>query len=313
MSAEHIVEKIGVMLNSRLHLPRLRTSANIPKTCRAASCRVLSDLPAMNQSKIIILAASSDIGAHLSEHYLRSGAEVVGTYRTRTPRVEELEKAGARLFHLDVSSAGQVTSFVEQLKASAFSWDTLVSAAGLLDPIGPFFSTNFDDWEDSFITNSTGQLRVLHALHGLRSRAGLSKVLFFAGGGTNGPFDNYSAYCLGKLALIKITELLDSECPDLQVSILGTGWVNTKIHLQTLAAGEAAGPNFDKTRQFMDSSGGVGASLETVAKCVDWCLSAPRGAVGGRNFSLVHDQWLKPQFIEELTTNPNSHKLRRLS
>ena len=52
-----------------------------------------------------------------------------------------------------------------------------------------------------------------------------------------GPFDNYSAYCVGKLLLIKMTELLDSECPDLQVSIIGTGWVNTKIHRQTLAAG----------------------------------------------------------------------------
>ncbi len=267
----------------------------------------------MNQSKIIVLAASSDIGAHLTEHYLRSGAEVVGTYRTRTPRVVDLEKAGARLFPLDIKSGGQVTSFADQLKASGFSWDTLVSAVGLLDPIGPFFSTNFDDWESSVITNSTAQLRVLHAVHGLRDRTGLSKVLFFAGGGTNGPFDNYSAYCLGKLALIKMTELLDSECQDLQVSIIGTGWVNTKIHHQTLAAGEAAGPNFDKTRQFMDSSGGVGASLETVAECVDWCLSAPRSAVGGRNFSLVHDQWRHPQFIEELIANSNSYKLRRLS
>jgi NAD(P)-dependent dehydrogenase (short-subunit alcohol dehydrogenase family) len=267
----------------------------------------------MNQSKIIVLAASSDIGAHLTEHYLHSGAEVVGTYRTWTPRVVELEKAGARLFPLDIKSGGQVTSFAEQLKASDFSWDTLVSAAGLLDPIGPFFSTNFDDWESSVITNSMAQLRVLHAVHGLRDRSGLSKVLFFAGGGTNGPFDNYSAYCLGKLALIKMTELLDSECPDLQVSIIGTGWVNTKIHHQTLAAGEAAGSNYDKTRQFMDSSGGVGASLETVAECIDWCLSAPRSAVGGRNFSLVHDQWRHPQFIEELIANPNSYKLRRLS
>jgi NAD(P)-dependent dehydrogenase (short-subunit alcohol dehydrogenase family) len=267
----------------------------------------------MNQSKIIVLAASSDIGAHLTERYLSSGAEVFGTYLTRTPRVLELEKAGAKLFPLDIKSGDQVASFAEQLRASGFSWNMLISAVGLLDPIGPFFSTNFDDWESSFVTNSTAQMRVLHAVHGMRNRDGLSKVLFFAGGGTNGPFDNYSAYCLGKLALIKLTELLDSECPDLQVSIIGTGWVNTKIHHQTLAAGEAAGPNFDKTRQFMVNSGGVGASLQTVAECVNWCLSAPRSAVGGRNFSLVHDQWRDPQFIEALIANPNTFKLRRLS
>jgi NAD(P)-dependent dehydrogenase (short-subunit alcohol dehydrogenase family) len=272
-----------------------------------------SDLLTMNRSKIIVLAASSDIGAHLTEHYLLGGSEVVGTYRNRTTRVAELENAGARFFPLDINSGEQVNLFAKQLKASGFSWDTLVSAPGLLDPIGPFFSTDFDDWESSVVTNSTAQLRFLHAIHGLRNRTAISKVIFFAGGGTNGPFDNYSAYCIGKLTLIKMTELLDSECPDLQVSIIGTGWVNTKIHQQTLAAGGAAGLNFDKTCQFMDSTGEVGASLETVAECVDWCLSAPRSAVGGRNFSLVYDQWRDPKFIEELVANPNRYKLRRAS
>jgi NAD(P)-dependent dehydrogenase (short-subunit alcohol dehydrogenase family) len=267
----------------------------------------------VDRLRVIVLAASSDIGAHLTEHYLRCGAEVIGTYRGRSPRIVELENAGARLFPLDINASEQVKSFAQQLKTHGFLWNTLVSAPGLLDPIGPFFATDFDDWESSVITNSTAQLRVLHAIHGLRDRTALSKVIFFAGGGTNGAFDNYSAYCIGKLALIKMTELLDSECADLQVSIIGTGWVNTKIHRQTLAAGEAAGPNFDRTRQFMESVDGVGASLQTVAECVDWCLAAPRSAVGGRNFSLVHDQWRDPKFIEELIANPHSYKLRRAS
>lgn len=260
-----------------------------------------------------MLAASSDIGAHLTEHYLRCGAEVIGTYRSSSPRIAELENAGARLFPLDINASEQVKSFAQQLKTHGFLWNILVSAPGLLDPIGPFFATDFDDWESSVITNSTAQLRVLHAIHGHRDQTALSKVIFFAGGGTNGSFDNYSAYCIGKLTLIKMTELLDSECPDLQVSIIGTGWVNTKIHRQTLAAGAAAGTNFDKTRQFMESAAGVGASLETVAECVDWCVSAPRSAVGGRNFSLVHDKWRDPESIKRLSANPNSHKLRRLS
>lgn len=267
----------------------------------------------MKKPKVIILAASSDIGAHLVEHFLRAGAEVTGTYRSFSPRVAELEKAGAKLFPLDITSGPQVKSFAETLKESGFSWDVLVSAAGILDPIGNFFSTDFDAWEKSVITNSTAQLRVLHAIYALRSRATPAKVLFFAGGGTNGPFDNYSAYCLGKLLLIKMTELLDSECPDLQVSIIGTGWVNTKIHQQTLAAGAGAGKNFERTREFMENASGAGASLETVAECIDWCLSAPRRAVSGRNFSLVYDPWRDAKLIDDLNANPNQYKLRRLS
>ena len=282
-------------------------------TSPATGSRDPFKVPLIKPLKVLVLAASSDIGGHLVEHYVRQGAEVVGTYRSWTPKVAELEKLGVRLFPVDIKSSEQVSSFVGQLTASDFAWDTLISAVGLLDPIGSFVSTNFDAWEDSVITNSTAQLRVLHAVHCLRVRSRLSKVVFFAGGGTNGPFDNYSAYCIGKLSLIKMTELLHSENPHLQVSIIGTGWVNTKIHYQTLAAGESAGTNFDTTREFMTNLDGEGVSLETVAECIDWCLSAPRSAVGGRNFSLVHDEWRQPQFVEELIANPNSYKLRRLS
>jgi len=266
----------------------------------------------MSKLRVVVIAASADIGAHLVEHFLQAGAEVVGTYRNPSPRVAELEEAGASLFPLDISSGEQVTAFAENLREMGYAWNVLISAVGLLDPIGPFFSNGFEEWEASVLTNSTAQLRVLHAIHALRDRSGLSKIIFFAGGGTNGTFDNYSSYCLGKLSLIKMTELLDSECPDLQISIIGTGWVNTKIHHQTLAAGNAAGINFNKTREFMESSEG-GASLVDVAQCVEWCLAAPRIAVSGRNFSLVHDHWRDPRFIETLIANPGSYKLRRHS
>lgn len=267
----------------------------------------------MNMPRIIVLSASSDIGAHLTGHFLRTGAEVVGTYRTRSPRVAALEKAGARLLPLDITSGEQVKSFVFKLREHSFLWNVLISAPGLLEPIGSFFSLDFSAWERSFITNSTAQLRILHAAYGLRDQSVPVKVVFFAGGGTNGPFDNYSAYCAGKHVLIKMTELLDSECPDLQVSIIGTGWVNTKIHQQTLAAGEAAGQNFDRTRAFLENANGAGSSLDAVAECVDWCLSSPRSAVGGRNFSLVHDPWRNAKTIDELNANPDRYKLRRLS
>jgi NAD(P)-dependent dehydrogenase (short-subunit alcohol dehydrogenase family) len=194
-----------------------------------------------------------------------------------------------------------------------FSWDIFISAAGLLEPIGPFFSSDFDVWEKSVITNSTAQLRVLHAVYGLRTHSAPAKVMLFAGGGTNGPFDNYSAYCVGKLLLIKMTELLDSECPDLHVSILGTGWVNTKIHRQTLAAQSGAGANFERTLEFLEDSSDAGTSMETVSECIDWCLSSPRSATSGRNFSLVYDPWREAHLIDELQADSNRYKLRRLS
>jgi len=267
----------------------------------------------MQRERVIVISASSDIGAHLANAFAQRGAEVIGTYRKRTTALGELEKAGVRLLPLNIESKEDVAVFARAIRDSGFGWNVLVSAAGVLEPIGPFFELEFDAWERCVAVNSTNQLRVLHALYALRDSAATSKVVFFAGGGTNSAFDNYSAYCIGKLHLIKMTELLDSEYPELQVSIIGTGWVNTKIHRQTLAAGTAAGVNLEKTREFLDSSDAAGSSLQDVASCVEWCLSSPRNAVGGRNIALAHDAWRDPRLLDQLAADRDLFKLRRRS
>ena len=265
----------------------------------------------MNENNIIVISASSDIGSHLVKKFLQQGANVIGTYRSYNEKIAQLESAGAKLFELDILSEEQVRTFAETLTSLQFQWNVLISAPGLLSPIGPFFELDFQSWENSIITNSTAQLRVLHTLYGNRDQNSCSKVVFFAGGGTNSAFDNYSAYCLGKLMLIKIVELLDSEYANIQASSIGTGWVDTKIHQQTLKAGTAAGSNLTKTKTFLQAESGVGTSLDEVFDCVQWCLNAPREAVGGKNFSLVHDAWHDPEFIAQLIEKKDSFKLRR--
>ena len=50
-----------------------------------------------------------------------------------------------------------------------------------------------------------------------------------AGGGTNNPFTNYSAYCVSKIALIKMCELIDDEYKNLNVFIIGPGLLKPKL------------------------------------------------------------------------------------
>jgi NAD(P)-dependent dehydrogenase (short-subunit alcohol dehydrogenase family) len=259
----------------------------------------------------LIVGISSDISISLARRYIERGARVWGTYRTWSSELENLQALGAVLSFLDVDDPKSVAELPSTMTASGYSWSRFISAVGVLTPIGPFFDTDFDDWECAVRTNSLSQLRVLRSVFELRNKQELARAILFAGGGTNGPFDNYSAYCLGKLMLMKACELLDSEERDLSISILGTGWVDTKIHRQTLAAGRRAGGNFDKTQEFVDSGSGQGTSLQTVGDCIDWCFAAAREAVSGRNFSVVDDNWRDPSFIDDLIRAPDNGKLRR--
>jgi NAD(P)-dependent dehydrogenase (short-subunit alcohol dehydrogenase family) len=239
--------------------------------------------------EVFILSISSDIGEKIALDYLRQGARVAGTYRTSLPASLSAEPT-FRALRCDVTtpeSAGAIAAF---LAAIDFRWSIFLSCVGQLSPVGLFFESDFEAWARSVDTNSVAQLRALHAAYPFRQSGGLCHVVFFAGGGTNNPFRHYSAYCLGKIALIKMCELLDDENPDLNAFIVGTGWVRTKIHTQTLAAGARAGANFDKTKEFIERNA-PSTTYDDIAAMIRWGVDQGKAVAGGRNFSVVHDPW----------------------
>lgn len=255
----------------------------------------------------IILSASSDIGAALAHRRLASGWRVSGTFRQDGCNVESLRARGATLCRADFSRGDSVLAACRSLEAGAAPWDELIVAPGTLEPIGMFLETDFDAWSASFEINFLNQLRAVHAL--LRSRASGAFVLFFAGGGTNGAADRFSAYTASKIALLKMTELLQSEIPDTKFVILGPGWIRTKIHEETLRAGDAAGHSRAETRRRLDA--GDFGSMSSVLDCIDWLSMQPRARVGGRNFSVQHDDWGRPGCTDALDADPDIGKLRR--
>ena len=134
-------------------------------------------------------------------------------------------------------------------------------------------------------------------------------VLFFAGGGTNAATANYSAYTISKIALIKMCELLDAEIPDVRFTIVGPGWVRTKIHQATLEAGERAGDNYEKTNFLLNND--ESTPMKYVLDCCDWLINSPREVVSGRNFSTVFDKWDTKELSEKLMSDSDMYKLRR--
>ncbi|MCX5751949.1 MAG: SDR family NAD(P)-dependent oxidoreductase [Candidatus Saganbacteria bacterium] len=261
--------------------------------------------------KVVIVSISSDIGSAMAERFLDRGWKIFGTYRNNNPQIALLKKQGVSMCYCDLNKALSVKAAAKKIKSTLGKWDLLVICAGEIAPIGPFMETDFDAWEASLAVNFSSQMRMVRTLlpdRSLKSENGPC-VLFFAGGGTNNATQNYSAYTVSKIALIKMCELLDAEIPDTRFSIIGPGWVKTKIHAATLKAGKKAGENYIRTLARFEQGDFV--SMEKVLDCCDWVISSPRQLVGGRNFSAVFDQWGKKELAELLRKNPNLYKLRR--
>jgi NAD(P)-dependent dehydrogenase (short-subunit alcohol dehydrogenase family) len=271
------------------------------------------NLVSRTKKNIIIISASSDIGAAMSERWLEQGWNVWGTHRTVTPALRALEDAGLKSVYCDLASIKSVKAACSELIESCSEWDVLVLAPGTQEPVGNFETLAFDKWRESIQVNFTEQLGIVHALLSTRRTKGVEVeplVLFFAGGGTNNAVVKYSGYVISKVALIKMCEFLDAEIEDTRFSIVGPGWVKTKIHQATLDAGEkAAGKNFQETQRKLESD--ELTPMQDVLDCCDWVIDSPRNVVSGRNFSVVYDRWRDERLADLLREYPDMYKLRR--
>jgi len=259
----------------------------------------------------IIVSASSDIGLELSRHFLRKEFSLVGTFRTASSQLRELENQFLALIQADFADSTSVDECIGKIKDSKFAWDFVILCPGTMEPIGRFESCNIDDWEINIKINLLNQLRFVHGILPLKHSqpSFIPTIVFFAGGGTNSAPVNFSAYTLSKIALIKAVELLDAEHDDVCFTILGPGWVKTKIHSETLRAGEASGEACRETNRRFGS--GEFTPMSQVTDCCDWLIHSDKCVVGGRNFSVVYDPWAQDDLAKVLRENPDMYKLRR--
>ena len=267
----------------------------------------------MRKKNAVIISISSDIGHALALRLIKDGWRICGTYRTTSKKIKKLKTIGAKLFPCDLSQKEKIPKVARQISQHMGSWDALIIAPGAQEPIGLFNETPFQEWEKGLFLNFISQLYILREL--LDSRASDATegpiVMYFAGGGTNDAPTRYSAYTISKIALMKMCELLQAEMPKVRFTIVGPGWVKTKIHKPTFKVPCKAGDNYARTKKRFQENNFI--AMKNVVNCCDWLLKQPRAAVGGRNFSVAGDLWGDTRLIKQLLRDPNMYKLRRYS
>ena len=151
----------------------------------------------MSLSKVVIIfSISSDIGYALAKSRLETGWKVFGTYRNYSGQVADIKALGGELIPADFESRKSLKIACDDILKKCGHWDELIVAPGTLEPIGLFESCNFESWADSINVNFTNQLYVVYEMHAAHNKNAL--IVFFAGGGTNGTADRFSAYTVSK-------------------------------------------------------------------------------------------------------------------
>jgi 3-oxoacyl-[acyl-carrier protein] reductase len=171
----------------------------------------------------------------------------------------------------------------------------VVHAAGVYGPIGPVVGVAPDQWFDAVRINLFGTFLVAReACRRMMDSKSAGSIVLMSGGGAATPFPNYTAYACGKVGVVRLTETLALEVAEtgIRVNCVAPGFVVTRLHQQTLDAGDAlAGGAFVAKTKAELAKGGVPVSVP--ARTVAFLLSSLAADITGRFVAAPYDDWEK--------------------
>jgi 3-oxoacyl-[acyl-carrier protein] reductase len=178
----------------------------------------------------------------------------------------------------------------------------VVHAAGIYGPIGPVTQVDPDAWLEAVRVNLFGTFLVLRAACRRMIEGGSGgSIVLLSGGGAASPFPNYTAYACGKVGVVRLTETASLEVAShgIRVNCVAPGFVATRLHEQTLAAGEALAGEFAAKTKAELAKGGVPASV--AARTAAFLLSSRADGITGRFVAAPYDRWEQwPGHLEQI-------------
>lgn len=261
--------------------------------------------------RILVTGGSRGIGLEVSRELARRGGRVIVAARgieAVQAALRSLDGDGHEAIEIDVSQARSWRDAAAAIDAGG-DLHGLVTAAGVLGPIGPLDAVAMDRFAATIAVNLVGTALALHhALPRLRVTSG--RAVTFSGGGGTGPLPRFDAYAASKAAVVRLTENVAAGAA-VEVNCVAPGFVATDMHEDTLAAGpEAAGAAYYERTAAQVREGGFPAS--EAAQLVAFLLSPAAHGISGRLISAQWDAWRDEGFRSRLRDDPDLGRLRRI-
>jgi NAD(P)-dependent dehydrogenase (short-subunit alcohol dehydrogenase family) len=263
--------------------------------------------------RVLITGGSLGIGRETAKLVSSEGGRVLIAARGREAieaTLGELEGDGHDGFAFDVSDERAWERVAREVGAPGL--DGLVTAAAVMEPIGPIGDYEPSDFWRTVTVNLYGTfLAIHHCLPALERTGG--RVVTFSGGGATSPLPRFDPYAASKAAVVRLTENLAGVVAErgVMINCVAPGFVVTRMHEATLAAGpEAAGADYFEHTQRTVEEGGAPAT--EAAELVAFLLSPEAGGIAGKLISAQWDPWRDQPFRARLASERDFATLRRV-
>ncbi len=261
---------------------------------------------------IIITGASSGIGKEISLNLSKENAQLI--FISRNLSSLKILSNGIHnnknlLYSLNVSKTKEVQKFYQFVKSKYSRIDCIINCAGIFGPIGKLEQVSPDNFLIPIQTNLIGTYNMCYYGLPFLKKSEHAKIINFSGGGTTSSFPNYSGYACSKIALVKLTENMAIEYPNLDINIIAPGFIKTPLAKQTIKSKEKAGTFYTKTIEMLNNGG---VSVKYVVSLCKFLISNKSDGISGKFISAPWDNWEKQSFIDKLKTDKDYCTLRRI-
>ena len=246
----------------------------------------------------IVTGGGRGFGRAIAQRFAAEGAAVTVTART-TSQLEEtvhlIEAQGGRALAVtgDVARRQDVDRVVAETEDLFGKVSVLVNNAGVPDPFGPIGVVDPDRWWAAQEIHIRAPFLYISAVLPSMQDQEAGRIINISAIGGRAVAPYLSAYCIGKAAQIRLTELLAAETRDMGISVfaIDPGFVITALAEQTMASPDAQRwlPDMVKRLQARKQETGAGADL---ARCQQRCVDLASGrydALSGRYMVLDDD------------------------
>ncbi len=198
----------------------------------------------MQDQIVVVTGASRGIGLGMATRFAQEGARVAMVARDQA-RLDALasEMAGHDVLPLaaDVCDHGSMAGMCQRVLEEWGAPHLVVANAGRLDPIGPLWETDPENWWKDVEVNLRGSFLSAHGFLPAMIEAGRGRLVLFGGGGGTRVFPWVSAYSMSKAAILRLAETIDLE-------LTGTG-----VHAFSVSPGFV---RTDMTERFANTASG---------------------------------------------------------
>jgi NAD(P)-dependent dehydrogenase (short-subunit alcohol dehydrogenase family) len=227
----------------------------------------------------IVTGAGRGFGRAIATRLAAEGAAVTLTARTGTQLAEavaEIEAAGGQALAVaaDVTNREDVVRVVRETRARFGPISLLINNAGVPDPFGPVWTVDPERWWDAQAVHLRAPLLFLREVLPPMVEARSGRVIIVSAIASRVVAPHLSAYCVGKAAQVRLTQLVAAESQDHGVSVfaIDPGFVFTALAAQTMSSPDAQQwlPGMvDRLRARKDAADGDRDLARCAQRCVD--------------------------------------------